>query len=314
MSLRLAQVPGQHPRSPAEVSAEPASSLRVLLERLVDYAGLFPPAALPMPAAVAAFGDYRASADAWALGRFVVPIARLSELVDATAPHEEPDAPWELTVLGGDDVSSDATMLDAFARAHPRRFTIDAIEVRAPTAERVRAAAAAFAPHMVYAEVPVSPLPSDTLEEVKRAGLRAKVRMGGITADAFPSGPHVATFIARCAALELPFKATAGLHHPVCGVHPLTYAADAPHGPMFGFVNLFLASAIAWDGGDEAIIAGILADRDPAAFTFADAAATWRDQSVSTERLREARQSFAISFGSCSFREPIDDLHALGLL
>jgi hypothetical protein len=42
-------------------------SLRVLMTELIDYAGLFPPAALPMKASVDNFDDYRRSEHAWML-------------------------------------------------------------------------------------------------------------------------------------------------------------------------------------------------------------------------------------------------------
>ena len=54
-------------------------SLRDLLSGLIDYAGLFPPAALDMPAAAREYAEYRESEYRWALGRFVIPVARLDE-------------------------------------------------------------------------------------------------------------------------------------------------------------------------------------------------------------------------------------------
>jgi hypothetical protein len=65
-------------------------TLRTLLAHAIDYAGLFPPAQLDMPGAVAEYESYLASSDAWALGRFVVPAARLRELAAAAG-----DAPLE---------------------------------------------------------------------------------------------------------------------------------------------------------------------------------------------------------------------------
>ncbi|HET7190233.1 MAG TPA: hypothetical protein VFI52_18910, partial [Gemmatimonadaceae bacterium] len=94
----------------------PASSLRALVAGLVDYAGLFPPASLDMPAAAARYAEYRASADAWMLGRFIVPVARLNEL--AAALPAQPDTPWTLCVLMGDDLQADARRLADFEAEH----------------------------------------------------------------------------------------------------------------------------------------------------------------------------------------------------
>jgi hypothetical protein len=46
---------------------------RALLSRLFDHAAMFPPASLPLEAALAEDDRARASAHAWLLGRFVVP-------------------------------------------------------------------------------------------------------------------------------------------------------------------------------------------------------------------------------------------------
>ena len=50
-------------------------SARALLGGVVDYAGLFPPAALSMADAVAEYAAAQRGADAWMLGRFVLPAA-----------------------------------------------------------------------------------------------------------------------------------------------------------------------------------------------------------------------------------------------
>ena len=54
---------------------------------LVDYAGLFPPAALAMAEAARRYAAYLGSPEAWMLGRFVVPVERLDELADAAMPY-----------------------------------------------------------------------------------------------------------------------------------------------------------------------------------------------------------------------------------
>ena len=291
-----------------------ASSLGVLLERLVDYAGLFPPAELAMPAAVAAFAGYRDSPDAWALGRFIVPIARLDEMMAAIEATDRAGAPWALSVLAGDDAEADANRLATFTAGHGALCSIDAVEMRASSAEGIARAARAFPSHVVYVEVPVAEPNAALLQEVERAGLRAKIRTGGVTADAFPAVAHVAAFIVRCAALELPFKATAGLHHPVRSTHSLTYASDAPRAPMFGFLNVFMGAAIARAGAPVDVVEAVLLEQDAGAFRFDAAAAAWRSERISLDALRTTRSVLATSFGSCSFREPIDDLHSLGLL
>lgn len=239
-------------------------SLRALLEHLIDYAGLFPPAALTMQDAVRNYARYRDGEYAWALGRFVVPQARVAEV-----PKEFP-----LSVLGVD-------------------------EVKATTEEEI----AAFPPG-VYVEIADLAL----LDAIRRHGLRAKIRTGGITPDAFPAIGNVAEFLRACKAKGVAFKATAGLHHPLRCVKPLTYESNAPLGTMHGFLNVFLAAALLGHA-DE-----ILAEDDPGAFAFDDDGASWWGHRVSTEEIAAMRRDFATSFGSCSFEEPIGDLKELGWL
>jgi hypothetical protein len=246
-----------------------AHSLRALLEGLIDYAGLFPPAALSMQDAVRNYARYRDEQYAWALGRFVVPADRIDEV-----PSEFPTS-----ILGID-------------------------EVKAATADDVARIAGEANGRTVYVEITDIHL----LDAIAQHGLRAKIRTGGVTTDAFPPIGDVAQFLRAAKAAGVVFKATAGLHHPLRCLKPLTYAPDAPTGTMHGFLNVFLAAALL-DHADE-----ILAEQDAGSFTFDDEGASWRGQRVTTEALRVMRHNFATSFGSCSFEEPIHDLRELGWL
>lgn len=291
-------------------------TLHALLERLVDYAGLFPPAALSMHEAVTNYAAYRASPDAWMLGRFVVPIARLDELlVESASLIDGREGPWALSGLAGTDQAADAESLRAFNRAQRGRLVVDTVELRAATAPAIDAALRSFGPDVeVFVEIPLDDDPRPLLEVVKRHGARAKVRTGGTTASAFPGATVLARFLSVCAALELPFKATAGLHHPLRGEQPLTYDDGAPSATMFGFLNVFLAAGFARAGLEEASVVQLLEERDARAFSVADDAVTWRGVRLTREQIGDARHSFALAFGSCSFREPVDDLHQLALL
>ncbi|HEY6212378.1 MAG TPA: hypothetical protein VIW45_08840 [Vicinamibacterales bacterium] len=245
-----------------------ARSQKELFARLIDYAGLFPPAALPMEQAVANYARYRDGEHAWMLGKFVVPQA-LCHPERSEGPASSL-AKTDLSILGIDEVK----------------------EIPAD-------------PHgIVYVEVTDLSL----IKVLAERGLRAKIRTGGVTADAFPTVDRIAAFIRECAAYGVPFKATAGLHHPIRCVRPLTYEPDAPRGTMHGFVNVFLAAALI-DHAEE-----ILMETDAGAFAFDDDTASWRGHRIATSDLARVRNEFAISFGSCSFDEPVADLKDLGWL
>jgi hypothetical protein len=255
-----------------------ARSLRTLLEGLVDYAGLFPPAALSMEDAVRNYARYSESEHAWMLGRFVVPLDRVGEVPGG----------FPLSVLAASPAVGDVAA--------------DVVETRAADAGEIARIAASASGRTVYVEIADRAL----LTELARHGLRAKIRTGGITPDAFPSIGNVAEFLRACRAAGVTFKATAGLHHPLRCMRPLTYEPDAPTGVMHGFLNVFLAAALI-EHADA-----ILNETDPQAFTFDDDAASWRGHRVGTGELATMRRTFATTFGSCSFEEPVADLKALG--
>lgn len=286
------------------------ATLRALLTGLVDYAGLFPPAALPLEHVVRNYGAYRDSADSWALGALVVPAARLAELLDLV-PAGGPA--WPVSALVGDDIAADAACILAARSAS--RVSIGVAEVRAATPEGVLAAVRALERvPTVYVELPVLNDPAPLIRAVGNAGVRAKMRTGGTTADAFPSGAECARFIACCAQHDVRFKATAGLHHPLTGRYRLTYADASPRDVMFGFLNVFLAATLAQGGASARELEALLAETDVGQFQFHDHCISWRTKVVSLDDIEAGRESFAMSFGSCSFREPLDDLTHLGLL
>jgi hypothetical protein len=124
----------------------------------------------------------------------------------------------------------------------------------------------------------------------------------------------VVEFIRLCAAANVPFKATAGLHHPLRSVHRFTYQPDSPSGVMHGFINVFLTAAYLRAGMETAVAVQLLAEQSVEAFRFDLDGISWRQHRLSRHEIAAARQSFAVSFGSCSFTEPIDDLKSLRLL
>lgn len=298
------------------------SALHALLAGAIDYAGLFPPASLDMRAAAAGYAAYRAGEDAWLLGRFIVPVSRLAELErDAAADLPRDDGlPWSISALVGAEVEADLADMHGFNERHAPtsgagQAAIDAAELKADSAAGVgRAAAFVDAGFETYVEIPASGDPEPLLAAIRDAGARAKVRTGGVTRDAFPRASDLARFIVSCARTGVAFKATAGLHHPVRSEYRLTYDAHADEGTMFGFLNVFVAAALARGGASEAEIAEVLEERDAGAFVFGTDDVSWRGHRADGHAMAAMRRDGVISFGSCSFREPVDELETLGLL
>ena len=294
------------------------TALRTLLAGSIDYAGLFPPAALDMATAVRSYAEYRAGPDAWALGRFVVPASRLAELereAESIAPRSPAD-PWRLGVLLGDGAARELELLGELkcrhAAAGAAALSGDVVEGKAATVEAVdRLARALPRWATAYVEVPLEPDPAPLLAAIARGGLRAKARTGGVTPDAFPPPAAVLRFLRACTATDLPFKMTAGLHHPLRAEYRLTYAADSPTGTMYGFLNVFLAAAFLRSSLPEAEGLRLLEERSPDAFRFLPDAIEWRGHRVDQATIAATRAQGIGGFGSCSFTEPMGELRGM---
>jgi len=351
----------------------PTRAIQALLTGLIDYAGLYPPAKLPMDEAVDNYAEYLRSPQAWLLGRFVCPVSRLEEFrrearrvlprtggdalggasnlpaapgkgsngsspprIDAplslTHPLARPrhgvdpwDEPWRLSAIIDGDLEENLDAIFAFNHEHeqPKNglANIDAIEVKAALAATIDADVEII-PEEVFPffEIPLGQATGagdmrGFMAALAGSDAGAKIRTGGVTPDAIPACEAVGSFLVSACAADVPFKATAGLHHAIRAEHGLTYDKGGPRAVMHGFLNVFVAAALVkgsrCDGGD---VVEALRETDPARFRFTEEAAIWRNRQVTVDELEETREMFALSYGSCSFTEPVEELRALGLL
>jgi len=305
-------------------SAEAVDATAVLLTDLIDYAGLFPPASLAMTPSVANYDAYSRSEWNWILGRFIVPVARLGEFEAAFAGLPAP-APgtrftnWRLSALLGSDPIADVSRIREFnarmaSSRSDRKAHVESVEVKVASAEEIKRLSGIIPVELAtYFEIPLASC-GECIAAVADSGRRAKIRTGGETTDKFPAPESVIEFIRLCAAAKVPFKATAGLHHPLRSVHRFTYQPESPSGIMHGFINVFLAAAFLRAGMEAKHAVQVLGEQSAQAFHFDADGAGWREYRLSRNDIAATRQSFAVSFGSCSFTEPIDDLRALHLI
>jgi hypothetical protein len=288
-------------------------STTALLAGVVDYAGLFPPAGRTMAAAVAEYEAARAGDHAWMLGRFVVPAARLPELADALASLPATRAEWRLSAIVRDGVDDDAaavaTLNDALSR---HRARVDTVEARPAALDGIDWLAAQFGAGIdLYVEVTPGADAERWLERIAERGLRAKVRTGGVTADACPAPAVLAGFLAATVRHKVTFKATAGLHHAVRGAYRLTYEPGASQAPMYGYLNVLLATAALRAGRPVATAEVLLQLTDATTLEFTADAVLWGSERFPLSMLRDTRSHHLVSFGSCSFQEPVDEFDAL---
>ncbi|HLE57529.1 MAG TPA: hypothetical protein VJB15_10635 [Rhodothermia bacterium] len=310
------------------------ASLRAFLDGLIDYAGLFPPANLGMPEAVKTYARHLASDHAWMVGRFVCPVGRLDAFESKGGKALRKLAPVKLAGLAS-PMNHAGTMMGVAAidAVAVRKFeqegwgVVDVLEVRLPddlvggdpseiplALDRYESELRVGGMHLkrVFYEVGRTPTWNDRVERVAAACSREKhrgikIRCGGATADAYPSVDEVARAVAICARLRVPYKATAGLHHPVR--HEVRGSRITQH----GFVNVFAAGLLA-SKLDADSLRSLVDDRDLAHFDFADEHLAWDGHKVPLDAVKKARRSFAISYGSCDIDEPVEDLGNAGLL
>jgi hypothetical protein len=273
---------------------------RALLGRLIDHAALFPPASMDMPEAIEADRAARASEHAWMLDRFICPASKLDRL--------PADAPALAVVLDGGEGDLDTV---AAAQAAGRRVELVEARIDPTWIPDTQALVRSKLGEDVQAfwELPPGRGLRGAVAAVREAGAGAKIRCGGVTAEAFPPPETVAAFVAACRDEGVRFKATAGLHHPVRHVE----AATGFH--MHGFLNLLAAAVLAHaEGLRQPDLEAILAEEDPRAFTVDADGLAVHGHRADAVAIASARAQLFVAYGSCSFSEPVDDLKLLGVL
>jgi len=291
-----------------------SNSLKVLLTEIIDYAGLFPPSQVPMAAAVKNYADYLKSEKAWMLGRFIVPVNRLDEFSDEAEKYFTGKNRWRLSVLADNDLPSTLKKVAQFNSKYEVHAVIDTLEIKVTEAREITEAHKLLPAEIsAYFEIPVSDFLSNFITALAITRQRAKIRTGGITTDAFPSTDAIIKFMRVCIAANVPFKATAGLHHPLRCTRPLTYETNSPVGTMHGFFNLFLSACLLRQDLNNSSVHRLMNETDAAKFEFTEDGIRWADQHISLKTIALTREKNAVSFGSCSFLEPIEDLVSLNI-
>jgi len=330
------------------------ASLRAFLDGLIDYAGLFPPAALSLQEAMQNYARYRREEHAGILARFVLPVRRLPDLDDYAHLFAE-DArsrrgqarPYRFSVLGtgGDPAEAflehfreDLDTIARFAERRQGRAATDVMEARlpAPLLEATPEAMTDFLAEVHRALVMAGTARLDLYYEVP------------LTDDTAEAVPLVAEAIAEHnAAQERPLRAEAGLKFrcggeaasdvPAAGhlAYAIAACRDADvrfkataglHRPVrhrdqdrgvyrHGFLNVFAAAVFAEAQGlGPGALREVLLEENADHFRFTPDTVAWKDRSASTVAIERTREHLAASFGSCSFDEPVEALQDLGLL
>lgn len=292
-------------------------ALRYFLAGLIDYAGIFPPAALPLEEALCNHARYLTGDHGWLLSRFVVPLARLRDMpIDGNFPLAVivpmPLSPEDINLLSvfrkrialvetrldnADGTSLDCTALLEELQHHLLSSGLQKVRLFLEPA-RCETAAESIAVFNRSNEV-----------ETPITSVGLKLRCAATDIQAAPVPANVAATIDLCHRLDIPMKFTAGLHQPLSRYNAKT-------GEMrYGFLNIFAAALLSWASCLATAQATIcLTDDNPGNFHFDNKGLRWRDSTMATDEIQRIRRDRVISFGSCSFDEPLEALQALGLL
>lgn len=293
-------------------------SVRALLAGAIDYAGLFPPSQFSMPEAVINYATYKNSNYSWLLGRFVLAVAQLDEFIASAQDFISRDAStaWRLSAIAGEDVYDTLRRIEDFNSKHGPGVVCDSLEVKAATVSKIENTVNSLPDDLTaYFEIAVNEKLGDLVATLALTGQRAKIRTGGISPEAFPRSRDIVRFVRTCVGANVPFKATAGLHHPLRCFRPLTYEPDSPEGTMHGFLNLFLMTGFARESFRTNLLEEVMEEEFEEVFTFQENGVRWRENHfLGNSHLERLREKAIQSFGSCSFDEPIADLRSLGLL
>ncbi|MDE5415101.1 hypothetical protein [Alkalihalobacterium chitinilyticum] len=321
--------------NPSDTQKHNSSTLQ-FFSNLIDYAGLFPPAKLPLEQSIQNYAAYQKDKDAWMLGHFIIPAGRLDEL-DPYLSLFSKNNPLPVSAIGQKTVNSEqclkqlASELKSIHSFHDKHWEVAQVQVLElplppviPNRQLLDKISSLIENHQLqlFCEVTV-PLNDEqwpqkmilTLNEIaihnNKGGLRIglKLRTGGVTANAFPTPHQVATVMHACAERDIPQKFTAGLHHPI------RMYRDEVNTYMHGFLNIFTAGMLArTNAWSVDALAEVIADEDASHFTFTEEGARWQEYLVQVPDVNYLRQYALCSYGSCSFDEPRDDLKTFNIL
>ncbi|MHC5532950.1 hypothetical protein [Priestia megaterium] len=310
----------------------PETSIQAFLSNLIDYAGLFPPASLPLETTVRNYKNFQVCKDSWMLGSLIIPAMRIDELALYAEMFSE-DQPLTISTVGSrtnnridcsHEIYNDLKRIKSFSDKYQSIVKVNMFEMPLPPMVPDRNLLEIIAVEtgkyglktFCEATIPLNEEWESRIIKVLDAiaahnadggqTLGFKLRTGGVTSDAFPTPEQVATVLIECRDRNIPLKFTAGLHHPI-----RMYRKEV-NTQMHGFLNIFTAGMLAHVYKLNRLkTAEILADETLTNFAFTNEGLSWGNLTIPVSEILNLREKVLCSYGSCSFDEPRDELRAL---
>jgi len=323
------------------------TSFNNFMKRLIDYAGMFPPANLDLYNAFTNYMNYLNSNDEWMMDKFICSIKSFKIFKDHDSDlskvlHDFKSDRWvsfSLLLTGGNSskeflktLDKDLKLIKDFVNSHSEIIITDYFEAKFPddvSGKNNSNSCKKFLKECFeiinenemfgckfFFELPINEnyefvfdKLAYTMGELGGRNAGFKLRTGGETPKLFPAPEQVAFALKACNDNKLQFKATAGLHHPI------RHYNNSVSAKMHGFLNVFGAGILAYANTlSLKEINEIVNDENFESFNFTEEEFRWNDISANSDLISKARNEFVLSFGSCSFDEPRDDLKKLNLL
>jgi hypothetical protein len=310
---------------------KPSRAARAFFSGLIDYAGLFPPAALDLVDTVANYRTYIDRPERWILSRCIMTAAHVEQLREESLRMFTAHQPLEVSLVSR-DLASDISRVVASIRSSNGRVVVRAAEVvidcKKDLARQVASHDALLrdldplGEHIpVFYEVSASDTWDDAFRQVVDAidlarphsarKFGCKLRCGGLEPILIPSAERIAQVLQSCAVRSIPLKCTAGLHQPFRHADEIDGVGVMSH----GYCNVVFAGLVAhvFRASHEELVA-IVAESDRLDALFSDEGVSWLGRTVPSEEIERVRAQYLISYGSCSFEEPIESAAAMGWL
>ena len=286
-----------------------------LLTKVFDYAGMFPPASLSFEQALAESCSFGTTLKRpWMVASDIVLDAQNArKLLGVNLGIYSMSHPLRVCLLATEEPESVIATATRLLQKEPH-VTITSLEIKAAPHDIAETIAyyADFSKKNTIQLALEPDLSGEDWESMLNAAVTNSKKTGfnvalkcrltgttGISAERFAAG------IIAASDSEIPLKVTGGLHHPI--VEPDRYPF-----PM-GFLNATTGVMFRRALGNKlphARLVEILTNQDARAYTFADSL-QFKDLEISHSELRRAKENQPFAIGSCSLREPDEDLNRL---
>ena len=297
----------------------------VFLSKLIDYAGIFPPANLKLPLALSNYRSYMQSTHHWIISKFIISSTDLRKISIKDINQFNSQNLLNLSIITK-NFNKDYNIINTFLREFSNNVKFSCLETQISNINNFNNQMIEINDLIKKNKLNISlffellsknwkddiPFVIDNISRFNKTyetNFGFKLRCGGIKKSSFPAPTYISTVLLQSIKKNVPMKFTAGLHHPYI------YNDSQINTKMYGFFNVFLSGMFAkkYDLNENDIIK-ILIDENKNHFQFKENKIKWKSYYITTDEILDYRLKNFISFGSCSFDEPCEDLKENGIL